>query len=88
MQKRNEVALQTLAAERGWPLYFYPAAELAQIAVANPSETARRIIGTPGVAEAAALRAAGAGLEDLLVEKQACRGVDGKNTTVAIARVV
>ena len=87
MQKRDEVAIQTLAAERGWPLCFYPAAELAEIPVANPSETVRRIIGTPGVAEAAALRAAGADLKDLLVEKQTYCGADGKHATVAIARV-
>jgi cobalt-precorrin 5A hydrolase len=85
MQKRDEAAIQTLAAERGWPLCFYPAVELAAIPVANPSETVRRLIGTPGVAEAAALRAAGADFKDLLVEKQTYRGADDKNATVAIA---
>ncbi|WP_462323153.1 cobalamin biosynthesis protein [Halochromatium sp.] len=87
MQKRDEAAIQTLAAERGWPLCFYPAAELAQIPVANPSETVRRLIGTPGVAEAAALRAVGANLKNLRVEKQTYRGADGKNATVAIASI-
>lgn len=88
MQKRDEAAIQTLAATRGWPLCFYPAAELAGIQVVNPSETVRRILGTPGVAEAAALRAAGADRNELLVEKQTYRGADGKNATVAIAPVV
>jgi precorrin-2/cobalt-factor-2 C20-methyltransferase len=87
MQKRDEPAIQALAAERGWPLCFYPAAELAAIPVANPSATVRRLIGTAGVAEAAALRAAGAELKGLLVEKQRYRGTDGRNATVAIARV-
>ncbi len=94
-QKRDEIAIQALAATRGWPLHIYPAAELAQIPVANPSETVRRLLGTSGVAEAAALRAAGAetgakignDLPALLVEKQTHRGADGKHATVAIARV-
>jgi cobalt-precorrin 5A hydrolase len=88
LQKQDEAAIHALAAARGWPLCFYPAAELARIPVANPSETVRRLLGTPGVAEGAALRAAGGGLADLLVEKRARRGANGKDATVAIARVV
>ncbi|MBK1649890.1 precorrin-2 C(20)-methyltransferase [Rhabdochromatium marinum] len=85
-QKQDEPAIQALAAARGWPLHFYPPAELAKIPVANPSETVRRVLGTPAVAEAAALRAAGAELKDLLIEKQTHRGADGKHATVAVAR--
>lgn len=86
-QKQDEPAIQALAAARGWPLRFYPASELATIPVANPSETVRRVLGTPAVAEAAALRAAGGELQDLLVEKQTYRGADGKHATAAVARI-
>lgn len=86
-QKQDEPAIRALAAARGWPLRFYSSTQLADIPVANPSETVRCVFGTPGVAEAAALRAADAQLKDLLIEKQTCRGADGKHATVAIARL-
>lgn len=84
--KRDEEALLALAAEQGWLLHFYPAAALAQVAVPNPSETVRRHTGTPSVSEAAALLAAGAGMDALVVEKHKHRGADGRNATVSIAR--
>lgn len=46
-----------------------------------------KYMGTPAVAEAAALKAANAELTDLLVEKHKYCGVDGKNATVSIARI-
>jgi cobalt-precorrin 5A hydrolase len=55
--------------------------------VPNPSETVRRYTGTPSVSEAAALLAAGAGMEALLVEKHKHRGPDGRNATVSVARI-
>ena len=57
--KANEVGLLELASRRGWPLFFYPAARLAGVAVPNPSATVLRHTGTPSVSEAAALLAAG-----------------------------
>ena len=54
--------------------------------VPNPSATVLKYMGTPAVAEAAALLAAHAGIEQLLVEKHKHRGADGKNATVSIAR--
>ena len=84
--KQNEVALLQLAQQNHWPLRFYPATELAQVAVPNPSETVRRYTGTPAVAEAAALLGAGTGQQNLLIEKYKLRGVDGKNATISIAR--
>lgn len=85
--KRDEVAFIELAAQGGWPLRFFSAAELAAVPVPNPSETVLRYMGTPSVSEAAALLAAGAGMAALLVEKHKLRGADGKNATVSIARV-
>jgi cobalt-precorrin 5A hydrolase len=85
--KRDEGAFIELAAQGGWPLRFFSAAELAAVPVPNPSETVLRYMGTPSVSEAAALLAAGAGMAALLVEKHKLRGADGKNATVSIARV-
>ena len=43
------------AAARGWPVVTFPASRLAAVPVPNPSEVVRRAVGTPSVAEAAAL---------------------------------
>jgi cobalt-precorrin 5A hydrolase len=83
-RKNDENAILQLAARYGWPLRFYTAEKLARVQVPNPSETVRRYMGTPAVAEAAALLAAGG---DLLLEKYKYRGADGKNATVSIARL-
>ncbi|MFR9730733.1 cobalamin biosynthesis protein [Saccharopolyspora sp. MS10] len=77
------------------PLRLYPAEELAEVEVPNPSERVRLAAGTPGVAEAAALRAAAElageegpgrgelpGLVELVVPKVAADGA-----TVAAARI-
>lgn len=83
-KKNDEEAILHLAARHGWPLRFYAAEELAQVQVPNPSEVVRRYMGTPAVAEAAALLAAGG---ELLLEKHKYRGADGRNATVSIARM-
>ena len=85
--KADEAGLLGLAQRHGWPLRFYAAAELAAVPVPNPSETVRRYTGTPSVSEAAALLAAGAGMQALLVEKHKHRGPDGRNATVSVARM-
>jgi cobalt-precorrin 5A hydrolase len=86
-RKNDEAALLQLAERHDWPLRFFSAEALAQVPVPNPSEIVLRYMGTPAVAEAAALLAAGAGIEDLLVEKHKHRDTDGKNATVSIARI-
>lgn len=85
--KSNEVAFLELATLGGWPLRFFSAVELAQVPVPNPSETVLRYMGTPSVSEAAALLAAGAQADQLLVEKFKHQGIDGKNATISIARM-
>lgn len=85
--KSNEAAFLELATLGGWPLRFFSAAELAQVAVPNPSATVLRHMGTPSVSEAAALLAANARADQLLVEKFKHPGVDGKNATISIARM-
>lgn len=84
--KADEPGLLALAARHRWTLAFYRPEALAAVAVPNPSETVRRHTGTPSVSEAAALLAAGAGANSLLVEKHKLRGADGKHATVSIAR--
>lgn len=86
-KKQDEVCILTLAERRNWPLHFFSAEELAQVPVPNPSATVLKYMGTPAVAEAAALLAARVGAEKLLVEKHKHRGADGKNATVSIVRI-
>jgi cobalt-precorrin 5A hydrolase/precorrin-3B C17-methyltransferase len=64
----------------GLPVRAFTAGALAAVDVPNPSETVRAAVGTPSVAEAAALLAAGPGAE-LVVTKQVA-----PQATVAIAR--
>lgn len=85
--KADEPGLAELARKHGWTMRFYPAADLAKVAVPNPSATVRRHTGTPSVAEAAALLAAGADKTHLLVEKHRLRGPDGRHATISIARM-
>ena len=84
-QKHDEVAILLLATAQGWPLRLFGAAELAQVPVPNPSATVLAYMGTPAVAEAAALLAGKGRMEDLVLEKFKYRGPDGKNATVSIA---
>jgi cobalt-precorrin 5A hydrolase / precorrin-3B C17-methyltransferase len=77
--KRDEPGLRQTAAERGWPLRFQPSQALARVAVPNPSAEVAAAVGTPSVAEAAAL-AGGPGA--LVVPKRKSR-----HATVAVARL-
>jgi cobalt-precorrin 5A hydrolase/precorrin-3B C17-methyltransferase len=83
-RKADEAGI--LAAIAPAPLHTYPADVLAEIAVPNPSEVVRAEVGTPSVAEAAALHAAaelgGGAPVELVVEK-----IRGENVTVAAARI-
>ncbi|MCT2593792.1 precorrin-3B C(17)-methyltransferase [Streptomyces sp. N2-109] len=56
--KAAEPGLLAAAERLGLPLRTYPAEVLAAVEVPNPSEAPRAAVGTPSVAEAAALRAA------------------------------
>ncbi|HZJ27285.1 MAG TPA: cobalamin biosynthesis protein [Acidimicrobiia bacterium] len=63
-----------------WPTVGYPVDTLAAVEVSEPSELVARATGTPSVAEAAALAAAGDGAR-LVVPKRRSR-----HATVAVAR--
>lgn len=86
-KKRDEDCILALAARRHWPLQFFTAEELAKVPVPNPSATVMKYMGTPAVAEAAAMLAANSGVENLILEKHKYRGSDGKNATVSIVRL-
>lgn len=76
--KAAEPGIVEAARLRSWPVLTYPAERLAEIDVPHPSDLVRRKIGTPSVAEAAALAGGG----ELVVAKQKSR-----RATVAVARV-
>jgi cobalamin biosynthesis protein CbiG len=76
--KADEPGLREAARRRGWPLRTHPASALSAVAVPTPSPVVAAHVGTPSVAEAAALLTAGAA--DLLVTKRR-----SANATCALA---
>jgi cobalamin biosynthesis protein CbiG len=74
--RARESGIREAAARRGWPLVGHPPAVLADVAVPSPSASVAGHVGTPSVAEAAALVGGGS----LLVGKT----VHGR-VTVAVA---
>ena len=65
--KADEPGLVEACRRRGWELVTFPAGELAAVDVPNPSDAPARAVGTPSVAEAAALLASGG---ELVVDKR------------------
>ena len=59
--RAEEPAMRALARAMGWDVLTHPAAALAGIDVPTPSEVVAAHVGTPSVAEAAALLSTGAG---------------------------
>ncbi|WP_267899256.1 cobalamin biosynthesis protein [Nocardia stercoris] len=77
-RRAAESGLTTAAAELAVPVRSFTPEQLAEVAVPNPAERVTRALGTPSVAEAAAILASGHG--HLLVPKTTVRGV-----TLAVA---
>ena len=75
--KADEAGLVEACARRGWSLTTFPAERLAEVDVPNPSDEPQKVLGTPSVAEAAALLLGDA----LVVEK-----TKSAMATVAVAR--
>ncbi|MBD2483917.1 precorrin-3B C(17)-methyltransferase [Planktothrix sp. FACHB-1365] len=91
--KGDELGLVELCQAKHWPLRTFPPEVLRQMDVPNPSEIVEAEVGTPSVAEAAALQAAG--VKTLFVSKQIYReplptastsNRIGQAVTVAIAQ--
>jgi cobalt-precorrin 5A hydrolase / precorrin-3B C17-methyltransferase len=76
--KADEVGIKEAARLGGWPLVAYPADRLAAVPVPNPSDAASAAVGTPSVAEAAALVSG----DVLVVPKR-----KSPMATVALARI-
>ncbi len=57
--RASEPGLTDAAAQRGWPLTGYSAGQLATVPVPSPSTRVAALVGTPSVAEAAALLGGG-----------------------------
>ncbi|MES1022644.1 precorrin-3B C(17)-methyltransferase [Gloeocapsa sp. BRSZ] len=83
--KADEVGLVELCRDRNFPLWTFSADVLRSVTVPNPSKIVDAEVGTPSVAEAAALCAAKA--QNLLVAKQIFRAAEFQGAvTVAIAQ--
>ncbi|MEL7034976.1 MAG: precorrin-3B C(17)-methyltransferase [Cyanobacteria bacterium J06592_8] len=91
--KASEPGLVELCQDRDWPLRTFSAEVLSQMRVPTPSDIVHQEVGTPSVAEAAALKASQS--KELLVSKQIYRQEQpqsaekpriGQAVTVAIAQ--
>jgi cobalt-precorrin 5A hydrolase len=78
--KADEPAILALAARRGWRFVTFPASALAAVPVPTPSHVVASHVGTPSVAEASALLAAGAGSELMILKRRSA------HATCAVAR--
>ncbi len=78
--KKDEQAILAFAKKHNIPLRFFSAGELKIVSVPHPSDVVLRAVGTPSVAEAAALKAADA--KQLIASKWMYK----KKITLAIAR--
>ncbi|GAB1330373.1 precorrin-3B C(17)-methyltransferase [Streptomyces sennicomposti] len=81
--KSDEPGIVGAAGRLGVPLVTYTAEELAAVVVPNPSGAPLAAVGTPSVAEAAALAGGG----ELLVPKRKSRRVDGRPAMATCAVV-
>jgi cobalt-precorrin 5A hydrolase/precorrin-3B C17-methyltransferase len=76
--KAGEKGIVAASRQGGWALYSYPAGQLAAVPVPNPGAAALAAVGTPSVAEAAALTLG----DELVVAKR-----KSAMATVALARL-
>ncbi|MEW2251871.1 precorrin-3B C(17)-methyltransferase [Streptomyces sp. NPDC006975] len=81
--KAGEPGIVEAAERLGVPLVTYPAEELAAVEVPNPSDAPLAAVGTPSVAEAAALARGG----ELLVPKRKSERADGSPAMATCAVV-
>jgi cobalt-precorrin 5A hydrolase len=86
-RKGDEEAFVSLSDKRGWPIVAFSAEQLdAVVGIQNPSDKVKQHVGARGVAEPAALLAAGA--DTLLVPKRVYTEPGaGRSMTFAAARI-
>ena len=86
--KKDEKAILEISKEKNLPIKFFTSEELSSINTPNPSNVVLNEIGTPSVAEAACMIAAGQGSK-LLKEKKIFKSIDSsKNTFGAVTIAV
>ena len=83
--KSDEVGLVELCQDRGWPLRCFTADELKDIEVPTPSEIVAKEVGTPSVAEAAAIAAASDQTNGSLVTSKQIVRLEGQSGAVTVA---
>ena len=84
--KAGEPGLVEAARRLGVELHTFPAPELAEVEVPNPSGAPLAAVGTPSVAEAAALRDAGTGAQLLVTKRKSAPQGRPAMATAAVAR--
>ncbi len=82
--KRDEKAILEISKKNNWPVKFFTSKELSKINTPNPSNIVLDEIGTPSVAEAACILAAGDGSK-LLHEKKIFKSL--KSSSIASGAV-
>jgi len=83
--KADEAGLIELCQDKGWPLRCFTAEELKDIQVPTPSEIVAREVGTPSVAEAAAIAAASDQTNGSLVTTKQIIRLDDQPGAVTVA---
>ncbi len=78
--KKDEKAILEISKEKNLPIKFFTSEELSSINTPNPSNVVLNEIGTPSVAEAACIIAAGQGSK-LLKEKKIFKSLDSSKST-------
>ena len=78
--KKDEKAILEISKEKNLPIKFFTSEELSAINTPNPSDIVLDEIGTPSVAEAACILAAGQGSK-LLKEKKIYKSTDSSKST-------
>ena len=78
--KKDEKAILEISKEKNLPIKFFTSEELSSINTPNPSNVVLNEIGTPSVAEAACMIAAGKGSK-LLKEKKIFKSIDSSKST-------
>ncbi|MGK5446130.1 precorrin-3B C(17)-methyltransferase [Streptomyces radiopugnans] len=84
--KAGEEGIVEAARRLGVPLRTYPAEELAAVPVPHPSDAPLAAVGTPSVAEAAALLACGEGAELVVPKRKSAPEGRAAMATCAVAR--
>ena len=85
-KKNDEIGLLNLSKKNEWPIYFFSALELSKVKVPTPSNVVLKEMGTPSVAEAAAI-SQGAESGRLIQEKQIHYAKEDEVGAVTIALV-